>query len=113
MSATFVIDQARNRQFYFTLHAASGEPILKSETYVTRASALHGIASVRMNALLNERYERKTDQRGAPFFSIKGGNNEVLGVSEPYKNETERDIAIESVKQDAPDAALVDHTKLL
>ena len=47
MSGKFVIDRARNGQFYFNLRAANGEPILKSETYVTRASAEHGIASVK------------------------------------------------------------------
>ena len=111
MSAKFVIDKARNGQLYFTLHASNGEPILKSETYVTRASAEHGVASVRMNAPLDERYERKTDKSGAPFFTLKAGNHEVIGVSEAYGSAAARDDGIESVKKHAPDAALVDNTK--
>lgn len=105
------MDRARNGQFYFNLHASNGEPILKSETYVTRASAEHGIASVRMNAPIDERYERKTDKSGAPFFTLKAGNHEVIGVSESYSSAVARDIGIESVKKNAPDAVLVDNTK--
>jgi uncharacterized protein YegP (UPF0339 family) len=111
MSGKFVIDKARNGQFYFNLHAANGEPILKSETYVTRASAEHGIASVRANAPLDERYERKVDKSGAPFFNLKAGNHEVIGTSESYSSTSARETGIESVKKNAPDAALQDNTK--
>jgi uncharacterized protein YegP (UPF0339 family) len=111
MSGKFVIDKARNGQFYFNLHAANGEPILKSETYVTRASAEHGIASVRANALLDERYERKVDKAGAPYFSLKAGNHEIIGTSEAYSSASARDNGIESVKKNAPDAVLQDNTK--
>lgn len=111
MSGKFVIDKARNGQFYFNLRAGNGESILKSEMYVTRASAEHGIASVKTNALLDERYERKTDKSGAPYFSLKAGNHEIIGVSEAYSSTAARDAGIESVKKNAPDAALQDNTK--
>jgi uncharacterized protein YegP (UPF0339 family) len=111
MSGKFVIDKARNGQFYFNLHAANGEPLLKSETYVTRASAEHGIASVKVNALIDERYERKTDKSGAPYFGLKAGNNEIIGVSEAYDSAAARDAGIESVKTNAPDALTQDNTK--
>ncbi len=111
MPGKFVIDKARNGQFYFNLHAANGEPILKSETYVTRASAEHGIASVRVNALLDERYERRVDKAGAPYFSLKAGNHEIIGTSEAYSSPSARDSGIESVKKNAPDAVLQDNTR--
>jgi uncharacterized protein YegP (UPF0339 family) len=111
MSGKFVIDRARNGQFYFNLRAANGEPILKSETYVTRASAEHGIASVKANALIDDRYERKTDNSGAPYFNLKAGNHEVIGVSEAYSSAAARDAGIESLKKNAPDAVTQDNTK--
>jgi uncharacterized protein len=111
MSGKFVIDKARNGQFYFNLRAGNGEPILKSEMYVTRASAEHGIASVRTNAPLDERYERKTDKSGAPYFNLKAGNHEIIGVSEAYSSAAARDAGIESVKKNAPNAVTQDNTK--
>jgi uncharacterized protein YegP (UPF0339 family) len=111
MSGTFVIDKARNGQYYFNLRASNGEPILKSEMYVTRASAEHGIASVKMNAPLDERYDRMTDESGSPFFTLKGGNKAIIGVSETYSSAASRDAGIESVKKNAPNAALHDNTK--
>ena len=73
MSGKFVIDKARNGQFYFNLRAGNGEPILKSEMYVTRASAEHGIASVKTNALLDERYDRKNRQKRRAVFHAESG----------------------------------------
>ena len=111
MSGKFVIDKAKNGQFYFNLRAANGEPILKSETYVTRASAEHGIESVRKNAPLDERYDRKENSKGEPMFTLKAGNHEVIGVSEGYSSTAARENGIESVKKNAPDAVIQDNTK--
>jgi uncharacterized protein YegP (UPF0339 family) len=111
MSGKFVIDKASNGQFYFNLHAGNGEPILRSELYVTRASAEHGIESVRKNAPLDERYDRKENAKGEPMFTLKAGNHEVIGVSEAYSSASARDNGIESVKKNAPDAAIQDNTK--
>ncbi|CEJ96237.1 hypothetical protein BGLT_07218 [Caballeronia glathei] len=111
MSGKFVIDKASNGQFYFNLRAGNGEPILRSELYVTRASAEHGIESVRKNAPLDERYDRKENAKGEPMFTLKAGNHEVIGVSEAYSSASARDNGIESVKKNAPDAAIQDNTK--
>jgi uncharacterized protein YegP (UPF0339 family) len=111
MSGKFVIDKASNGQFYFNLRAGNGEPILRSELYVTRASAEHGIESVRKNAPLDERYDRKENAKGEPMFTLKAGNHEVIGVSEAYSSASARDNGIESVKKNAPYAAIQDNTK--
>jgi uncharacterized protein len=111
MPGKFVIDKASNGQFYFNLRAGNGEPILKSEMYVTRASAEHGIASVKANALLDERYERKENKSGAPYFNLKAGNHEIIGTSEAYSSASARDHGIESVKHNAPGAETQDNTR--
>lgn len=44
-------------------------------------------------------------------FSLKAGNGEVIGTSEVYKAESSAKNGIESVKKNAPVAAVEDQTK--
>ncbi|MCQ2561845.1 MAG: YegP family protein [Clostridia bacterium] len=44
-------------------------------------------------------------------FNLKAGNGEVIGVSEVYKAESSAKNGIESVKKNAPIAAVEDQTK--
>ena len=60
MAGWFELSKSSNDQFRFVLKAGNGEIILTSELYTTRASAENGIASVRTNSPLDERYEKKT-----------------------------------------------------
>ncbi|SAK65503.1 hypothetical protein AWB76_03697 [Caballeronia temeraria] len=110
MSGKFVIDRARDGQYYFNLRAGNGEIILTSEMYKAKASAENGIESVRKNAPHDERYERKSNRKGEPMFTLKAANHEVIGVSEGYSGIAARDHGIESVKHNAPDATVVDNT---
>jgi uncharacterized protein len=55
----------------FNLHAGNHEVILTSESYKTKASALDGIESVRINGVIDERFERKTATSGQPYFVLK------------------------------------------
>ncbi|SAK40284.1 hypothetical protein AWB80_00198 [Caballeronia pedi] len=110
MTGKFVIDKAKNGEFYFNLHAGNGERILTSEMYKAKGSAENGIESVRKNAPLDERYVRKENKAGQPMFTLKAGNHEVIGVSEGYSSTSARENGIESVKRSAPDAVIVDNT---
>ena len=47
MSGKFILKKSANGQFYFRLQAGNGEPILKSEMYATKASAVNGIESIK------------------------------------------------------------------
>ena len=111
MSGKFVIEKASNGQFYFNLRAANGERILQSELYVARQSAERGIASVKINAPLDERYVRKHDKNGSPMFTLTAGNHEVIGASESYSSTAAREHGIDSVKRNAPEAVVVDNTQ--
>ncbi len=108
MPGKFEINEAKDGQFYFHLKAGNGEIILASEMYKAKASALNGIESVRKNAPLDERYEKKTSAKGQPYFALKAGNHEVIGNSEMYQSDASRDGGIESVKKNAPGAEVVD-----
>ena len=108
MSAKFVLQKSSNGQFHFRLQAANGEPILRSEMYTSKSSAENGIASVRTNAPLDERYERKSAANGQPMFNLKAANHEIIGTSETYSSVAAREQGIASVKTNAPKAPLDD-----
>ena len=100
---------ARN-QYRFRLKAGNGEIILVSEDYVNKSGAENGILSVKTNAPLDERYQRKTSENGKPYFNLRAANHEVIGTSEMYESEAARENGIESVKANAPDADVEDQS---
>ncbi len=110
MAGKFVLKTASNGQYHFSLKAGNGETILRSELYTTKASAENGSASVRTNAPNDDRYERKPAAGGQFMFNLKAANHQVIGTSETYTTAAARDGGIESVKANAPGAALDDQT---
>ncbi len=104
MAGKFELYKDNGGQFRFRLKAANGQIILVSEAYVQKSSAENGIASVRVNAPLDERYERKEASNGKSMFNLRAANNQVIGTSEQYESISARENGIESVKKNAPDA---------
>ncbi len=110
MPGKFEVKVATDGQFYFRLKAANGQIILASELYVAKPGALNGIESVKKNAPLDERYEKKVSTNNNPYFVLKAGNHEVIGKSEMYESDSACDNGIASVKANAPEAAVDDQT---
>jgi len=111
MAGKFELTIAANgKQFYFRLKAANGEPILASEMYQSKSGAENGIQSVKTNASVDARYERKSASNGQPYFVLKAGNGEPLGKSETYSSTAAMEGGIASVKQNAPTALVDDLT---
>lgn len=108
MSGKFIIRRSTNGEYYFQLHASNGEAILVSERYVAKASAERGIASVRVNAPDDARYERKPASNGQFMFNLLAANHEVIGTSERYTTVAARENGIASVKHHAPLARMED-----
>lgn len=104
-----VFVSSRNSQYYFRLKSGNGEIILGSEGYVTKQGCLNGIASVKVNAPYDSRYERK-DGYQIYSFNLKAINGEIIGRSETYVSSAGRENGIEAVKRDAPVARIVDLT---
>ena len=109
MSAKFVITKSKNDKFLFNLKAGNGEVILSSQMYDAKASATSGVESVKTNAALDERYERKASAKGQPFFNLKAANGQVVGHSEMYSSTSAMEGGIASVKKNAPSAVIDDH----
>ncbi|CAB3819797.1 hypothetical protein LMG3410_04531 [Achromobacter aegrifaciens] len=97
-------------QYMFNLKAGNHEVILTSERYTTKASAQDGIASVRQNSPIDERYQRKTATNGSPYFSLSAANGQSIGRSEMYSSTAARDAGIASVKTNGPSTVVKDNT---
>jgi uncharacterized protein YegP (UPF0339 family) len=96
-----------NNQFYYRLRAANGEIILSGEGYITNQSCQTGIASVKLNAPWDIRYDRRNTNAGYSFNLI-AANGEIIGRSEVYNSAQARDNGIAAVKRDAPVAGIED-----
>lgn len=106
----FEIKKAKDGEFLFHLKAANGEIILASELYKAKDSATKGIESVKTNAAIPERFEKKTSTNGKAYFVLKAANHEILGTSEMYESASGCDTGIASVKANAPAASVADLT---
>ena len=81
-----------------------------SEGYKTKAGAENGIDSVKTNAPIDARYERKMSTDNKYYFNLQAANDQVIGTSEMYETAAGRDDGIESVKTNAPTAETDDQT---
>lgn len=116
----FVV-KATKTGFVFNLKAGNGETVATSEVYTTEAACLKGVESVRKNAadakledqtvaevaaVTNPKFEMYTDKAGEFRFRLKARNGEVIAASEGYKAKASCLNGIDSVRRNAPDAAV-------
>ena len=116
----FVV-KATKTGFVFNLKAGNGEVIATSEVYTTEAACMKGVESVRKNAadakledqtvaevaaVTNPKFELYTDKTGEFRFRLKARNGEVIAASEGYKAKASCLNGIDSVRRNAPDAAV-------
>ena len=110
MAGKFELKLSSNNKSHFNLKATNGQVILSSQMYATKDGAEKGIASVRENAPNDDRFSRETSSKGEPYFVLKAGNGQVIGTSEMYSSASAMENGIQSVKNNAPTADLVDLT---
>lgn len=105
----------------FDLKAGNGEVIATSEVYKTEAACKNGIASVQKNSvggvedqtvegfetLKHPKYEVYVDKKGEFRFRLKATNGQIIATSEGYKTKASCLNGIESIKKNAPEAAIV------
>lgn len=106
----FQITRRSDNQFQFNLKADNGQVILTSEAYKTKDSCKKGIASVRRNSADITKFDLLVSKSGKFYFTLHAVNRKVIGVSEMYESEMNRDNGIKSVQGNAPNAKLVDLT---
>jgi uncharacterized protein YegP (UPF0339 family) len=103
-----IFKSAVNNQYYYRLRAGNGEIILSGEGYISKQSCQTAIASVKVNAPFEARYERKNLYSFT--FMLKAANSETIGKSESYTTTVAREGGIAAVKRDAPYAPVEDLT---
>ena len=108
MKAAFEIKRATDGKFVFNLKAANDQVILTSQLYESKESAENGIASVKQNASLDERYEEKSSTDGLPYFVLRSANNQIIGRSQMYSSREAMHRGMASVKHNAPAAETTD-----
>lgn len=101
---------AAAQHFHFVLKADNHETILTSENYSTKQGAQIGIASCQKNSPFDASYERRTSVSSQPYFVLKAGNHEVIGVSQMYSSIAARDVGIDSCKRNGPTTDVRDRT---
>lgn len=107
----FQLFQGNNGEYYFRLHAANGQVILRSEGYTTKRAAQNGIESVRKNAADDNRFARKESSDGRFYFALTATNGQTVGMSQMYKRPQNRDKGIASVQRVAAAAPVEDVTE--
>ncbi|MBQ8590150.1 MAG: YegP family protein [Firmicutes bacterium] len=107
----------------FDLKATNGQVIATSEVYASEDACKKGIASVQKNAPAaavedqtvegyaeekHPKFEVYADKAGEFRFRLKATNGQVIAVGEGYKAKASCLNGIESVKNNAPDAEIVE-----
>ncbi|TCK02971.1 YegP family protein [Marinobacterium mangrovicola] len=110
MSAKFEIYTDAQSQYRFRLKAGNGEVILVSEGYLQKVGCTNGIQSVKNNAPYDSNYRRLTSQNSKYYFNLLANNYQVIGTSQMYQSPTGREVGVNSVKVNAPNASVVDLT---
>ena len=82
MAGIFELKTTAADKFLFNLKAGNGEVILTSQQYEAKSSAENGIESVRRNAPLDERFERKTSKAGRTpeFAEYRAANRQCVSA---------------------------------
>ncbi len=111
MAGKFELTKSTGDQYHFNLKADNGEIIFSSEMYNSKSAAEKGIESVKRNAGDEKCYERRSSVNSQPFFALKSGNGEEIGVSETYSSETAMENGIKALMRNAPNAVLTDLTQ--
>ena len=110
MAGKFELKLAKDGQYHFNLKAGNGQVILSSELYRSKAAAENGIASIQKNAADENRFDRRENKNGEPYFILKAGNGQEIGRSEYYSGKAAMENGIQSVMKNAPDAKIEDTT---
>ena len=119
----FVMKETKNGGVKFDLKAGNGEVIATSEAYSGDAACKKGIESVRKNAVeakledqtvegfaaaKRPKFELYVDNAGEFRFRLKATNGEIIAASEGYKAKESCENGIQSVRENAPVAEMVE-----
>jgi len=105
-----IFKSEKNEKIYFHLKAGNGQVILQSQGYADKSGAKNGIESVKKNCGNDANFERKQAANGKFHFNLLAANKQIVGSSQMYASKENMEKGIESVKNTAPKADVVDTT---
>lgn len=97
--AKFLITLLWNGEYQYTLIDDNEQTILASEGYYSRTSCETGINWVKAREVNDANFAKMTSIGGKHYFYFITTNGEILGTSEYYESESERDRIIEKAKK--------------
>lgn len=106
--AKFEVYTDARGEYRFRLKANNGQNILASEGYSAKAGCMNGIESVRKNSQDDSKFDRKKSSNGKHYFNLKASNGQVIGTSEMYESTSGMENGITSVRNNAPNASVVE-----
>lgn len=95
--AKFIITQRTNGLYHYYLKADNGQIVLSSEGYTSKIGCLNGVEAVKRNFKDKSKYDRRTSPNQRYYFNLKSLNGQIIGISEMYETERERDNSILSI----------------
>ncbi len=111
MSGKFEVYKDNVGEFRFRLLSASGNNIMVSESYKEKRSAYNGIASIKKNCQLPERFFRHQTKDAKLYFVLKAGNHEIIGKSQNFHTDDACEAGIVEFRNIAVAAEIDDLTK--
>ena len=108
ISGKWIIEQKTEEEFVAKLCALNKEVMLSSEIYSTEKGARAGIETIVKNVLGAGKFEIYTDKNKNYYYKLKNGKNRLLCVGEIYKEKSQCERAVESVKRIAVNAIIVE-----
>jgi len=102
----FDVAYGPTNQIQFKLIDSSGSVVVASSGYPNKDACFKAIRSIKENARVEQRYEKRTLE-GKFFFTFKAASHEVLAKGGPYDTEALRDQAL-AVIRSSVEAAVMD-----
>ena len=89
----FIVSKRKNDEFQFNLKATNGQD---------------GIKSVKKNSQNEKHFDVLESKNGKYYFNLKATNGQIIGSSQMYESLAGCQNGIQSVKNNAPDAEVVE-----
>jgi uncharacterized protein YegP (UPF0339 family) len=110
MASAYKIRRASNNDLYFVLEGENNKELLSSEMYMRMESVMEGIKLTRDNSVMDERFIRKTENNGKPYFVLAAANKEPIGTGELYSSPEAMEKDIELIKRTGATAPVIDES---
>ncbi len=121
MAGKFEIKVTAKGNYMFNLKAGNGQVIATSEAYTSLDACQKGVESVKKNCqaavedqtvegfqkIAHPKYEVYNDKAGEVRFRLKAANGQIIATGESYKSKASCLKGIASIKNNAPEAKVV------